>query len=70
MDYRTELLTIASKYCELTGKSRSTIATKVMNDGKFFDRIENGAGCTMDTYEKVMRWFVFNMPHEGTITTD
>lgn len=60
MDYRNTLLEAADKHCRATGKSRSTLANLVANDGKFFDRIERGGGCTMDTFENVMRWFSEN----------
>lgn len=62
MDFRSELLNAVSNYCQVTGKSPATVATQVMNDGKFFDRIESGGGCTMHTYEKVMKWFKDNAP--------
>lgn len=62
MDHTAELLAEASEYCRLTGKSRATIATLVMNDGKFFDRIEAGGGFTMKTYQKVKNWFFVNHP--------
>ena len=58
-----ELLTLASQYSKLTGYARATVATMVMNDGKFFDRIERGGGYTVNTYVKVKDWFSQNMPH-------
>lgn len=62
MDYRENIIQAKNRYCEITGLAAATVATKVMNDGKFFDRVEEGKGFTMDTYEKVMRWFQDNMP--------
>lgn len=62
MDYRLDILSAAKRYCEVTGLAAPTVATKVMNDGKFFDRLESGGGCTMKTYQKVMHWFEENMP--------
>lgn len=62
MDSREKLLEAKNRYCEATGLAQATVATKVMNDGKFFDRIEDGKGFTMGTYEKVMRWFKENTP--------
>lgn len=64
MDYRKTMLDAAEKHCKITGKSRATIATEVMNHGGFFDRIESGGGCTIDTFQKVMNWFSENMPAE------
>ena len=64
MDHTKEILKAASNYCDLTGLSRATVATKVMNDGKFFDRIEGGGGFTIQTYQKVKRWFQENSPKQ------
>lgn len=62
MDYKNTILKTAAEYCELSGRARSGVANSIMNDGKFFDRIEQGGGCTMDTYQRVMGWFAENMP--------
>ncbi|MDX2074683.1 MAG: hypothetical protein SFX19_10040 [Alphaproteobacteria bacterium] len=62
MNYRENLLIAAKNYCAATGKSLATVSTFVMNDGKFFDRIESGGGCTMDTYQKVMDWLETHTP--------
>ncbi len=57
-----ELLLLAHIHHERTGLARATISTKVMNDGKFFDRIEVTRDCTLSTYHKVKRWFKENTP--------
>lgn len=57
MNLTKKLLDAADEYCRLTGYARSTVALKVMDDGKFFDRVEEGGGVTISTYEKVMKWF-------------
>lgn len=62
IDYRKELLDVANRFCTLTGKARGTIGNAVAKDARFFDRIEEGGGCTVDTYQNVMRWFDENMP--------
>lgn len=62
MDYRSNIIEAKNRYCEITGLAPATVATKVANDGKFFDRIEAGKGFTMATYEKVMEWFKENTP--------
>ncbi len=67
MDFTKNMLNAADAYCKQTGKARSTLATTIVNDGKFFDRIEAGGGCTTKTYQKVMNWFANNMPHLTTI---
>ena len=35
----------------------TTLGFKIANDGKFFGRLANDGGCTMDTYLKAMDWF-------------
>lgn len=63
MNHRTkELIDLAKAHRRATGIEMATIATKVMNDGKFFDRIENGGGFTMRTYDKVKDWFRIHTP--------
>lgn len=55
-DWRHELLEAVDRYCETTGRARSGVGTMVLNDPKFFDRIGEGKGCTVDKYQKVMQW--------------
>lgn len=62
MDLRAELLEAKNLYCERTGLAPATAASKAANDGKFFDRIENGGNFTIETFEKVMAWFRKNTP--------
>lgn len=57
------MLAVASVYCISADVSRSTLGRFIVNDGKFFDRIEAGGGCTLQTYEKVMKWFQANKPN-------
>jgi len=66
MDFRRNLLDAAADFCKVTGQSLATVATKVANDGKFFDRIEAGGGCTMRTYERFMAYFEENRPSLAT----
>jgi len=62
MDYRADLLSVARAFGQATNRSLPRVSTMVRNDGKFFDRLERGAGCTMATYEACMRWFTSNWP--------
>lgn len=61
-NYRKELCQKADEYCAVTGNSRGYLASMIVNDARFFDRIESGGGCTVDTYQKVMSWFEKNKP--------
>lgn len=58
----SKMLSVASDYCASMGISRSTLGRFIVNDGKFFDRIESGGGCTIDTHDKVMTWFKNHSP--------
>lgn len=40
------------------------VATLVHNQGAFFKRLEAGASCTVETYEKVMAWFSAHWPKD------
>ena len=62
MDWRKSLLELASEWERKTGRKRSSAATEIMNDNKFFDRIEGGGGCNADTLQYVQRWFKENTP--------
>lgn len=62
MDYRHELILLAETYAAATKRSVARISTLVRNDGKFFDKLKGGAGCTMDTYQSSLRWFSQNWP--------
>lgn len=61
----SKMLEKASDYCVSKGLSKSTLGRFIVNDGKFFDRIEQGGGCTMETYEKVMSWLSTNKPKKS-----
>lgn len=62
MDAKSRLLSVARLYCETTGLSMARVATLAHNQGAFFKRLNAGASCTLETYEKVMRWFSNNWP--------
>lgn len=56
MDWRQKLLEQADRWCAATGLSRATLGTKAAGGGRFFERIEAGKGCTVDTYQRVLDW--------------
>lgn len=57
MTLKEELLREAETFCAATGMSKARLATIVVNDGKFFDRIEAGGDCTTGTLEKFQAHF-------------
>lgn len=62
------LLSEAKRYCSMTGIAPATLSTKIMNDGKFLDRVKAGKGFTSKTYYKVKDWFSENMPETKPAT--
>lgn len=62
MDLRRNMLDACERYCEATGRKPSTVATLIMNDGKFFNRLRSGGDFQLGTYERVMKWFAENAP--------
>lgn len=62
MDYKKEMLALRDKYIERAGSTSATLGKTIMNDGKFFDRIERGGSCTVETYHKVIAWFCSHTP--------
>lgn len=62
MDIRTNLLTEAERYCSERHISLSRLATIVVNDGKFFDRIGRGGDFTVRTYERFLEFFASKAP--------
>jgi hypothetical protein len=39
------------------GCSTSRLATKLVNQGRFFERLKNGSTCTLPTFERVSSYF-------------
>lgn len=60
---KTEHLTdLAHALAPHAGLKMSTMGAYSVNDGKFFDRLEQGRSCTVRTFERVMTWFDQNWP--------
>jgi hypothetical protein len=64
MDLRTCLFRVADRYCGALNISRPRLATLLVNDGKFFDRVAAGGGFTARTYERSLRWFSDHWPND------
>jgi len=57
MTLETTLIDAAERHCRFAGISKARLASIVVNDGKFFDRIERGGSFTAKTYERFMAYF-------------
>lgn len=62
MTVKERLIQEAEAYCRRAGITRARLATVVMNDNKFFSRLEKGGGFTVTTYERFMRFFADHPP--------
>ena len=62
MDYRSKLLALAAACSAGSGRSEARIANLAGCDSRFFVRLREGKGCTVDTLERVHRWFSENWP--------
>jgi len=56
------LLDVATKYCELTGRSEARVATVIFNHGRKFDLLRQGRDLGTKTNRRAMSWFVENWP--------
>lgn len=61
------MLDAVKEHCRLTKRKASTVGNYAVNDGGFFERLQNGGSCNVDTYNKVIRWLDKNKPtpHKG-----
>lgn len=62
MDMKQRLIRESDAYCQRAGITRARLATLVMNDNKFFARLEKGGSFTVATYERFMAFFVEHPP--------
>jgi hypothetical protein len=61
MDVKS-LTALARLYATHRGLSLSTVSTYAANDGKYFGRLEAGAGCTIAKANRILVWFDANWP--------
>lgn len=55
---------MANAYARHTKLKRSTLGVHIVNDGKFFPRLDDGGQCTVRTAERVAQWFANNWPED------
>lgn len=59
-----DIIKQAEAYSAHTGRTLSTVSSYAVRDGKFFERLKNGGGCTLRTVDKLVRWFDKNWPSD------
>jgi hypothetical protein len=52
-----KLLSLAEAYCAAKKIEPTTLGRWIVNDGKFFERLASGGGCTTKTVRRVEEWF-------------
>ena len=57
-----DLLALARIYSATTRLSLSTIGNHALNNGRFFQRLLQGEGCTVRNYNRVLQWFSDHWP--------
>lgn len=58
----SNLLILADAFCTRRSLSRGRVSTLVFNDGKRLDRLAQGKGLQINTYERALEWFSANWP--------
>lgn len=61
---REQLLAAAADWAARTRLSLSSLGTRAVNDGKFFDRIARGGDCSTANFEKAMAYIRRTLPPE------
>ncbi|MFT4013006.1 MAG: hypothetical protein QM682_06310 [Paracoccus sp. (in: a-proteobacteria)] len=59
-----QLAGMAKTYADHSGLKLSTVAAYAVNDGKFFDRIEKGGGCTLRTAKRLIDFLADRWPSD------
>jgi hypothetical protein len=57
VNYRKCLVHEAKEYAADNGLTLAAVGRLVMNDQAFFKEIKGKRGCTVDTFQYIMRWF-------------
>lgn len=64
MDTKSELLDAIDKWLRRAPIGEVTFSRRVMNDGKFIDRIRSGGRLTTDSYDRIMEYLKTNEPEK------
>lgn len=57
-----DLIKLGETYGNHVGLRPSTVAVYAVNDGKFFDRLRDGGGCTLKTADRLISYLAGNWP--------
>jgi hypothetical protein len=62
LQLNANLQNTARAYAAASGLAMTTIGMRSARDARFFDRLADGKGFTVKTYDLVMNWFSRNWP--------
>ncbi|RFB80428.1 hypothetical protein [Methylovirgula sp. 4M-Z18] len=58
----SHLQILATAYGEKTGLKMTTLGKTIRKDARFFQRLDDGKGFTVQTYDRVVVWFSTHWP--------
>ena len=58
----TDLLTLCTAYRSVISRSEVRIADLAAGNPYFFSRLQDGGGCTIRSFNRVLQWFSDNWP--------
>lgn len=61
-ELKAHILILAERFGAATGLAPATVAMRVARDARFFDRLNDGKGFTVKTYDNVLGWFSDHWP--------
>jgi hypothetical protein len=64
MGYREQLIRLVEAYAAAKNRKEATIANLAGRDGRFFQRLREGRGCSVDTLNHLLQWFSDRWPDE------
>ena len=59
-----DILFIARSYSRAVGVSLSTIGNRALNNGRFFNRLSRGNGCTVRNYNRACQYLSDHWPED------
>jgi hypothetical protein len=61
-ELKAHMVKVGTRFSVATGLASSTVGMRVARDGRFFDRLTDGRGFTVKTYDNVLQWFSDHWP--------
>lgn len=61
-ELKANLIAVGAQFVSLTGLAQSTVGMRAARDARFFDRLNDGKGFTVKTYDSVLAWFSDHWP--------